>query len=797
VTAGSCKVGSPAETNAMNQHQPANAAVNPPNAVGKPAGGTAAENGPSAEGTFVAKLVSILKESDDSFQKRGDAHRDPDHDKSAPFNSKRFFKKWVVGAGCGYFFVFKKNLRVTNIQFAELLSLVRHQLEKQIDGRVQFCTADAFTHMVDELVETFLPFEPGKRRAVDERERRYYLLATLYADLFKSSVIVDTFYGSCGIFVPPGVSLDIQDICTYAGYVWSCGRSIFTRKTHKAMRWELEERIREFFKKYPISPKRVHFAVLSHEDFPEWKGGGQALSGEEIYADGINDVKVHLEKCFMGAERLVSVLDKLKHEFVDELLIAAPSHYPGTGATAPEPDLDLTKRWWLIVDRSIDGDSAQPSGDKYYICYEQLFVNESPYGIFDENKPAWTSHTTIPHSLMAAMINITTPHWPRDRPLRLLDPFAGTGTAFLEAIKFENIIPLCRDASHMTELLVRDNIMFFNFERIQIDELMLQLRAVLKDIPEDGTEVDFKEASKRSKSFQAYERAYGMYRALEAKDAGGVNEHVFSFDFTGSFVADLKVRLPAFFDRLLFYLLLRENLRHASGYIRHTKEHGPMFHKEAAQLLLQMERLMKLKRQVEGASPPEGAPPADPARRVVAYQHSCSVACSANPGFADRLTEGVNLGSYVQIGDARDLKDMGPFDVIVTDPPYGFNTDDDLEGMADLYSKMFRTFLRELADPGQIVFCVPERSYIGRQLSYFTRPEFITQMLFIAAGKEDCDIVKLPVVLRVPKGLFAAPYYWESERALRRSILHFVVKRRILLSDGLSTTLPTGGCRTD
>lgn len=39
--------------------------------------------------------------------------------------AKPFFREWLRRRGTCYFFLFKKNLKVTNIQFADLLALMR------------------------------------------------------------------------------------------------------------------------------------------------------------------------------------------------------------------------------------------------------------------------------------------------------------------------------------------------------------------------------------------------------------------------------------------------------------------------------------------------------------------------------------------------------------------------------------------------------------------------------------------------------------------------------------------------
>jgi tRNA G10 N-methylase Trm11 len=59
-------------------------------------------------------------------------------------------------------------------------------------------------------------------------------------------------------------------------------------------------------------------------------------------------------------------------------------------------------------------------------------------------------------------------------------------------------------------------------------------------------------------------------------------------------------------------------------------------------------------------------------------------------------------------------------DLIVTDPPYGFNTNENKFKLGHLYQQMIRTFLSALTNHGQLVIAVPEWSHTGRQMPAFT-----------------------------------------------------------------------------
>src|SRR5262249_2650411 len=110
---------------------------------------------------------------------------------------------------------------------------------------------------------------------------------------------------------------------------------------------------------------------------------------------------------------------------------------------------------------------------------------------------------------------------------------------------------------------------------------------------------------------------------------------------------------------------------------------------------------------------------------------------------------------------------------IITDPPYGFNVESEVDQLANLYAKALEVMIRSLRDGGQLVFAVPDWSHTGRHLPSFTQKNFITHQVLIAAEKAKKEV--FTTAYQAPQGKLPIepPYYWESERALRRAILHF------------------------
>jgi hypothetical protein len=90
---------------------------------------------------------------------------------------------------------------------------------------------------------------------------------------------------------------------------------------------------------------------------------------------------------------------------------------------------------------------------------------------------------------------------------------------------------------------------------------------------------------------------------------------------------------------------------------------------------------------------------------------------------------------------------------------------------------MIPSLIRALRPGGQLVLCLPDLSLNGRKMFFFANKDLVVQQVLRAA--EDLGLhVSVPgFSVPEPVRLFRPPYYWESERALRRAILHFRFER--------------------
>jgi len=258
------------------------------------------------------------------------------------------------------------------------------------------------------------------------------------------------FFGSCSVFLPIGLSSKIDKVIHDSGYIHSGGKSIYIRNIKKARKNEFLENLKNYLLQND-STNKIPFVVYSHEDFSNYDS-----SSSEYINKGIESLKIYVEKMDMGRTKLPNLLNEIASDLLckEKLILPDPGNYK------TKHSFESDKTIWLISDRSISSTTLNNSGqNRFYILYEQVYKNGSPFFFFDENKPGWKSHTTMPHSLTAALLNIAKSQLVEGP---ICDPFGGTGTTWFEAkrIGLNNEI-VCSDLNILTHILIEDNLSFF------------------------------------------------------------------------------------------------------------------------------------------------------------------------------------------------------------------------------------------------------------------------------------------------------------------------------------------------
>ena len=385
------------------------------------------------------------------------------------------------------------------------------------------------------------------------------MFAKIYEDIFASSIVVDMFHCSCAVFLPPGLSLDLARLTADAGYIHSAGKSIFIRNFEKTQRNHFENSLDMYLAQVPDADLPVRFVVYAHEDFSPYDRRARALIER-----GIENVKLYVDKLSMGIFGLSQIISDMRQKYDGRLIIPEPGPY------IEKHNFNTKKTLWLINDRSIStGDPSNPGRSRYYICYAQLTKCENPFLLFDENKPAWKSHTTLPHSLTAALLNITRSSWKDDG--MLCDPFGGTGTTWFEAKRISPSVKIqCSDRDAITRLLVKDNIRFFSLTTEQLSKIQEQLLNLKHSVPssEDEAmeeplqrELDIDTVDLGAHETDHFQLAKAFLDDLKSNQPDEVQE----FDISDDFVRRLQNH--EFFTRLVFYIWgIISDSAHATGH---------------------------------------------------------------------------------------------------------------------------------------------------------------------------------------------------------------------------------------
>jgi tRNA G10 N-methylase Trm11 len=702
-----------------------------------------ANNSVKKELKFEESLKTTLQDSFD--QTSGDSAGDKSLVK---FSAKKLYKSWFRNRGTPYYFLFKKNLSCTNIQFAELFALVRMRFTGDIDeGRnLHFVTIDDFLKDFGDVAAPLFDEIKDKNTFIEK-------FIELYAEILRPIVVIEPFFGSCTIFFPPHLTLDLFKVCAESGYIHSCGYNIYTRRLDKAFEEDFLDSIGEYLKS---RTKKVFFKVYAHEDF---RSDGDRNAAADLRS-GLDDVKIYLEKYYISNKPLVEVVQDIKKAQKDQLIVTdkdkqqVEKFYKNT--------LDREHSLWLIVDRSVSGgeDCRLPGDKRFLICYEQHYKNENAFQIFNENKPAWICHTTMPHTLAAAMINITRPWWSKKKRTRLADPFAGTGTVWLESLKFlPDVDPYCADLSPLAPLLADDNLRFFSYNENELADLVLKLELVVKTLENNA------KTSEEKTALSDYERTQKL-----AKDYLD-NENLYP---KHKKITEKKIQNEEYFPRFLFYIGLRAAIRHGVAIKRKKEIFKNAFLHETKILIDQIKLFHKLKREENNSKKEKGM------FSEFIGEYSLSTCISSeqlNMIFREKY-ESVSIAK-VETRDAQFYTTSKPsIDLIVADPPYGFNTDDNFAKLAEIYVKSIRNMLKNLSDNGQLVLCLPDSSYTGRSIASFSTKRWVISQVLAEAQSQGFEAICEAQVLPSIGNLSAPPYYWESARALRRAIVHFRFQRR-------------------
>jgi len=664
-----------------------------------------------------------------------------------------FFRKWFREHGSPYFFLFRKHLGVTNTQYAELFALLETYSSKNAaqagNTHLLFHTTDHIRETLVETLNSVLDSKDEEKRVAGVKQ-----FAERYVEVLSSTVAVDMFYCSSAIALPPGINLNLRQVCSDSGYIHSAGKSIYIRNIKKARIYDFRDSLDKHIEYSADHSLPIPFVVYAHEDFT-----GHDRDAKDQISKGIETTKLYLEKMSMGAYRLAEIVEQMRVEMTGKLDIPLAGPYEEFHLFSKDRAL------WLIGERSLSKTNpTNPGMERYYICYEQTVKSENPFFLFDENKPAWKSHTTLPHSLTGALLNITRPH---PENVVICDPFGGTGTTWLE-VKRLNLSARVEtsDVSTIGPLMVGDNLEFFLSNSAELKELQAELEnvrdAIRKEVKEleDGLQgsLDLEVSSPSVLPITPFWIVSNLVKQLRSEQPNEEQEYSYSKEFVENLGKE------GFITRFLFYVALRAVFRYQGGYTRHSMVFHKAFLKSLEELISQIGQLVKIRSEIEKTVS------SSQRNNYLTYQGMYSTEV-VSAFFMKRKEDYVEeVKNSVATKDARNIL-PDSVDIILCDPPYGFNTTEDQGELAMLYSEFIDAAIKALKTQGHLIICLPAESYTGRDLPYCTRSGMITNQVLIKA--HSVGRKAYTPALSLPTRSFSPPYYWEADKALRRTILHF------------------------
>lgn len=660
-------------------------------------------------------------------------------------NVDQVIKRVFSASGQRFFFLFNQNIRRTNLQIAELISLIRLHCKSVANGkRVEGLEFSTFSE-IKELVDAAYQGVGGPT------SNSFAMFCNEIEHFLDNKIIIETFHGSACVYLPIGIEISEEIICGESGYIHSCGELLLVRNSSKATVTEFENAVLEALS---LRSKISKFMIVPycHEDFSI-----EDRNTTPFLNMGLDDVKINVSKAYVGSKKLYEVIDEIA-ELHSEQVIVAPSNYRKTKSEFEEHFPGQKQNTiWIISESEHRLPDRFPSEKKYYIVYLQKYKNSNYYHLYDENKPAWASHTTLPHSLAGAMLNLARPWFDQASKISIADSFCGSGTLLFEAQKFGDISCVISDRAQIFDYVVKDNATFFNLNLKELKKIHDKIMAFKDEMPDDAP------LGKRESAGQKLHRIRAAVALLS--DACG-----------GDFLQAEKSDLKTFFfkiggdlaDRMLAYVIMRVRVRGAAEIARQSKTWLNMYRREIGSLIDQIENhrgsLDGNKRELKS----------NPNLLIVRGSYSDSLVAKPPKVQVDDIFATVSF----HIADIEKLP-VGSFDAIIADPPYGFNTDEGYWELSAFMKKMVSKLVLGLKPTGgQLILAAPQQSFSGRTVIPFVRSLTLGREIIRFCNENDRECVVPALVTPQDIASVRPPYYWIAEKTLQRKILHFWIRTK-------------------
>lgn len=701
--------------------------------------------------------------------------------------SKSFMENWFFnnqfdpdndGQFGSFLFLQFKSASVTDIARSELRSLVELNIKQHYGDphRVVYYTTKEFTQLFENLIASLNPTTTLADNE-DDFLSLVELIADSYSELFYRALLLDHYFTSASVHVPPSLRLSIENVVGESGYIHSAGRLIYIRQMSKSYDRDVTIRINNYLNATDSErncDKRVSVTPYAKEFFDPFEKSISSTSTR----NGLDNVKFNLAKQHVGSTKLIDYLQGLEQDPYLHGRVVIPSGLLNYKTERQEQNADPDRTIWLISDYSTNIDSTSKkyrrTDTRYLIVYGQTIYNKSQLITTKERKPAWYAPVTVPSTLSAALVNSTRVSGSPEK-IRVLDPFCGTGTFLLDAgIRYKGACLIGLDKNPVVPQVIEDNLRFFAEDKVVLESYHNFCQTIGHSDERDSSVTETLLSTLNALAVE-----------YDFKSIVGAINHIIENDFSETSFINYFRELSAG-GRAEHYVVWRALVLNRFSISRKP---------ESVMKIIETEKTT-VNKELESIKYNVSSEPVQNA--LTFFQGTYSKASKINPHMFRKLLGGLdchhllgedfdlqvskvsNVLSAIESGvtifnvdDSISVLDgvsrkgtssaFSKFDLIITDPPYGVNTS---EGGADVLFPLFKRLTRALCSllspHGELILTLPDFTRNGQHIPFYqTRGMIVPEIRTVLAE------------LGFDHGTYSIKEkYWSSPSVLDRTIVH-------------------------
>ena len=737
-----------------------------------------------------------------------------------------------------YVFLFQKNIDVTNINLPEQLALLRLN-RVSTDGNDAghkdksegFFSTRQYRNYVERLITAKSEVFEQETDFAEYCSKISENLMKFHLDFFINTTAVSYYHSSFVAHIPRTLRFDLVQIVGESGYIHSVGRQVYVSKADNSSEGVLIQNLVEYAEKFSKG-KKLYAAPYCSEFFAN---EGEITSYS--MGNGLGQNKLSGRKHYVGNENILDFFAELGTG--NSFMVPGSDNYfneRGNNSEEVTPDTSI----FLFVDHGLGYSKTDrkltKSDDIYYICYAQLLKFGNKFAVMKERKPGWTGPVTIPHTLSAAIVNVSRDKLESSRNVSnhpmVFDPFCGSSTFLLDAaVRMPNARLVGFDRQPLFHIMNEENFSFFS-SGDRTSELKLFVQGAISDIKNDAITHNHvsselsKFASNGWKNFQfdainprpiemlprvLAALLFGIEQARQKPIEGIGNrdikellndESLFSVDLCAA-LEGCKSELA----RISFFIIWRsivarafrlrpgQNKQNCLDFFlkRILKEEFDDVRLELVDLekidhsgteKLRNEKPESQFEVVDGSFSPKVRIRPEYLSQIMSKKNNDLA--SQHNFFSKIVPTIANLKSKFTLvhGDSlemmRDLvqensngAEFRP-DLIITDPPYNFNMH---EGdMEELFHEISYSFSKLIAIGGVVTMVLPSFARNGRTIPFYQTKEVFVRRFLAHCNELGRQIVNysesIPDTTTHPR----LPYYWQSQRGVSRHVLSFMLR---------------------